>query len=112
PRPGWAERDANACSDATVTLIARLLNQKESVSVLAIGISGQMHSSVFLDRTGTVIHPAVLWCDGRTTAECKEITRAAGGEENLRKWVLPPAIEGFTLPTILWLRNHDPPSYI
>ena len=41
-----------------------------------IGISGQMHSSVFLDREGEVIRPALLWCDGRTTAECAEITRA------------------------------------
>ena len=70
-----------------------------------------MHSSVFLDRAGAVIRPALLWCDGRTTAECAEITRAAGGEAGLRELVRNPALEGFTLPKVLWLRHHEPGAY-
>ena len=70
-----------------------------------------MHSSVFLDRAGNVVRPALLWCDGRTTAECVEITQRAGGEERLRDWVRNPALEGFTLPKVLWLRNHEPDAY-
>jgi xylulokinase len=70
-----------------------------------------MHSSVFLDRAGRVVRPALLWCDGRTTAECAEITRRAGGEDRLREWVRNPALEGFTLPKVLWLRNHEPDAY-
>jgi len=70
-----------------------------------------MHSSVFLDRAGTVVRPALLWCDGRTSEECAEITRRAGGEERLRDWVRNPALEGFTLPKVLWLRNHEPEAY-
>jgi xylulokinase len=70
-----------------------------------------MHSSVFLDRAGAVVRPALLWCDGRTTAECAEITRLAGGEEKLREWVCNPALEGFTLPKVLWLRTHEPEAY-
>jgi xylulokinase len=70
-----------------------------------------MHSSVFLDRAGVVVRPALLWCDGRTTDECAEITRRAGGEEKLRDWVRNPALEGFTLPKVLWLRTHEPEAY-
>ena len=84
-----------------------MLAQQPGAQVDAIGISGQMHSSVFLDSRGSVIRPALLWSDGRTTAECREIVSRAGGEEKLRAWVSNAALEGFTLPKILWLRNHE-----
>jgi xylulokinase len=70
-----------------------------------------MHSSVFLDSAGAVIRPALLWCDGRTTAECVEITERAAGEQQLREWTCNPALEGFTLPKVLWLRNHEPAAF-
>jgi len=111
PRPGWAEQDPEAWWAATITSVRGVLAQSPGAHVTAVGISGQMHSSVFLDRGGAVIRPALLWCDGRTTAECAEITRRAGGEERLRDWVRNPALEGFTLPKVLWLRNHEPQAY-
>src|SRR2546428_9953885 len=70
-----------------------------------------MHSSVFLDRAAEVIRPALLWCDGRTSAECAEITQRVGGEGRLRDWVCNPALEGFTLPKVLWLRNQEPAAF-
>ena len=111
PHPGWAEQDPEAWWAASIVAVRTLLAQRPDGAVAAVGISGQMHSSVFLDRAGQVIRPALLWCDGRTTAECAEITRRAGGEEQLRAWVCNPAIEGFTLPKLLWLRHHEPEAY-
>ena len=111
PRPGWAEQDPEAWWDATVVAVRDVLSKLHNARVLSIGVSGQMHSSVFLDRREQVIRPALLWCDGRTTAECAEITTRAGGESNLRHWVRNPALEGFTLPKVLWLRNHEPDAY-
>jgi len=69
-----------------------------------------MHSSVFLDARGAVIRPALLWCDGRTTTECREITQRVG-EDRLREWVANAALEGFTLPKVLWLRTHEPERF-
>jgi len=111
PRPGWAEQHPDDWWSATVQSIRGVLAQQPDLGVAGVGISGQMHSSVFLDRAGTVVRPALLWCDGRTTEECAEITRRAGGEERLRDWVRNPALEGFTLPKILWLRAHEPDTY-
>lgn len=111
PQPGWAEQDPEAWWAATIASVRGVLAQSPDAHVAAVGISGQMHSSVFLDRSGAVIRPALLWCDGRTTAECVEITRRAGGEERLRDWVRNPALEGFTLPKVLWLREHEPEAY-
>jgi len=111
PQPGWAEQDPEAWWSATIVAVRALLAQRPDAQVVSIGISGQMHSSVFLDANASVIRPALLWCDGRTTAECAEITRTVGGEASLRDMVRNPALEGFTLPKVLWLRNHEPESY-
>jgi len=111
PRPGWAEQDPEAWWTATIASIRLVIERNSPARIAAVGISGQMHSSVFLDKSGRVIRPALLWCDGRTTAECTEITARAGGEERLRDWVRNPALEGFTLPKVLWLRNHEPDSF-
>ena len=111
PQPGWAEQDPESWWQATIAATRDLLAQKPDADVAAIGISGQMHSSVFLDAKGAVIRPALLWCDGRTTTECREITGRAGGEQVLRDLVSNPALEGFTLPKVLWLRNHEPEAF-
>ena len=111
PQPGWAEQNPDDWWRATLASIRSVLARTPGAHVASIGISGQMHSSVFLDKSGNVVRPALLWCDGRTTAECAEIARATGGEDRLREWVRNPALEGFTLPKVLWLRNHEPQAY-
>src|SRR6266699_5468798 len=80
PQPGWAEKDPEAWWEASQATIRDLRAKQPPARIDAIGISGQMHSSVFLDRRGAVIRPALLWSDGRTTAECREIVQRAGGE--------------------------------
>ena len=111
PQPGWAEQEPEAWWQASLASIAAVRGKRPDARIASIGISGQMHSSVFLDRKGQVIRPALLWCDGRTTAECDEITSRVGGEERLRDLASNPALEGFTLPKVLWLRRHEPAAF-
>jgi xylulokinase len=111
PRPGWAEQNPEDWWIATLASIHELRQARPHATVESVGISGQMHSSVFLDRVGEVIRPALLWCDGRTSAECAEITARVGGEERLRDLACNPALEGFTLPKVLWLRTHEPEAF-
>src|SRR5258708_28694703 len=79
-----------------------------SGDVAAIGLSGQMHGSVFLDAQGKIVRPALLWNDQRTVTEAAEIEEKAGGREGLVRLVSNRALVGFTAPKILWLRNHEP----
>src|SRR6185503_14036121 len=80
-------------------------------SVQGIGLSGQMHGSVFLDKSDRVIRRALLWNDQRTARECDEIEKRAGGRKRLLQMVANPALTGFTAPKILWLRQHEPKSF-
>ena len=70
-----------------------------------------MHSSVFLDKDGNVIRKAILWNDTRTTPQTKEIYEKVDGLENLLGMVYNKALEGFTLPKILWLRENEADNF-
>lgn len=113
PRPGWSEQDPEHWWQATVKTIKSVVKQAKCkpTDISGIGLSGQMHGSVFLDAQDQVIRPALLWNDQRTAAECVEIEKRAGGRRRLIEMVANPALTGFTAPKILWLRNHEPAHY-
>lgn len=109
PQPGWAEQDPESWWLA-VRLVCQALVKKASIrpsAIKGIGLSGQMHGSVFLDEKGHSIRPCILWCDGRTGKECREIVEHFG-QERLNRLTCNTALAGFTLPKILWLRKNEP----
>ncbi len=110
PRPLWSEQDPEDWWKATIETVRRVMakGRIKKTDVRAIGLSGQMHGSVFLDARDRVIRRAILWNDQRTAAECREIEKRAGGRKKLIRRVANPAMSGFTAPKILWLRNHEP----
>lgn len=112
PHPGWAEQRPEHWWQASVQALRRLLNHAgvHPREVKGIGLTGQMHSSVFLDQNAEVIRPALLWCDQRTQAECEEITQTVGFDR-LVALTANRALTGFTAPKILWLRRHEPANY-
>src|SRR6266851_6491251 len=79
--PGAKEQHPHTWRDATASTIRRALRQAKAGSgeVKAIGVSGQQHGFVALEKDGEVIRPAKLWCDTSTTVECAEITEKLGG---------------------------------
>ncbi len=113
PRPLWSEQDPEDWWQGTCEAVQDVVGQGkfEGGAVRAIGLSGQMHGSVFLDERDQVIRRALLWNDQRTTNECEEIERRAGGRDALIRMVANPAMTGFTAPKILWLRNHEPENF-
>ncbi len=113
PRPGWTEQDPEDWWQATIKTVRGAMKaaKLKPADIKAIGLSGQMHGSVFLDKSNQVIRPALLWNDQRTAAECDEITEAAGGRKQLIKLVANPALTGFQAPKILWLRNNEKANF-
>ncbi|MBI2299320.1 MAG: xylulokinase [Armatimonadetes bacterium] len=112
PRPGWTEQDPVDWWNAVVETIRAVLDksQVDPADVKGIGLSGQMHGSVFLDAGGNVIRRALLWNDQRTGAQCEWITRAAG-KELLEHEICNPILTGFQAPKILWLRDEEPANF-
>jgi xylulokinase len=79
--------------------------------VVAIGVSGQQHGFVPLDKAGEVIRPAKLWCDTATAAECEEITAKLGGQKKTIAALGNAILPGFTASKILWLKKHEPKNF-
>jgi len=112
PHPGWAEQRPDDWWRATCESIRAVLKRSriKPGEIKGVGLSGQMHGSVFLDEQGKVIRPAILWCDGRTAAECDEIMQTVG-PQRMHELVSNPALAGFTAPKVVWLRNHEPEKF-
>ena len=113
PKPLWSEQDPDDWWKATVETVQQVVKvaKLKPQEVKAIGLSGQMHGSVFLDKRDRVVRRALLWNDQRTAQECEEIEQRAGGRKKLIRMVANPARTGFTAPKILWLRNHEPRKF-
>lgn len=113
PQPGWSEQEPEDWWKSTVQSVRQALGQAgvAAAEIRGIGLSGQMHGSVFLDNQGRVLRRAILWNDQRTAEQCRQIEEAVGGRANLIRLVSNPAFTGFTAPKILWVRQHEPQIY-
>jgi xylulokinase len=112
PQPGWAEQDPAVWLAATKRAIRTLMTHYgEDKHVVSIGLTGQMHGLVLLNKDRAVLRPSILWCDQRTTAQCQTITSRVGGRSKLIALTCNPALEGFTAPKLLWVREHEPEVY-
>ncbi len=109
PRPGWTEQHPSDWWNAAKAALSAVASQVED-DVSALGLTGQMHGSVFLDSQDQVIRPALLWNDQRTQAQCDQITRTVGAER-LVSITGNPALTGFQAPKLLWLREMEPHNY-
>ncbi|MBD5436871.1 MAG: xylulokinase [Treponema sp.] len=112
PQNGWAEQDPldwwNAVCGTTKAVIAKAGISASEIK--GVGLSGQMHGLVMLDKSGNVLRKSIIWCDQRTAKECEEITQKVGAE-NLIKITANPALTGFTASKIMWVKNNEPEIY-
>jgi len=107
PARGHSEQDPAAWWQALLDAVDGLArtHPAELSAVQGIGLSGQMHGAVLLDKSGTVLRPAILWNDVRSGAECTELEQSFPA---LRRVTGNAAMPGFTAPKLLWVRRHEP----
>jgi len=112
PQPGWSEQEPEDWWHATVESIRQVLARSGVAAerIVGVGLSGQMHGSVFLDKNGAVIRPALLWNDQRTAEQCAWITQKVG-RKIIYDETCNPVLTGFQAPKIIWLRDNEPPNY-
>ena len=110
PQPGWSEQNPQDWWKATLAAIDTLSKShaSELASVRGIGLSGHMHGATLLDENDKVLRPAILWNDGRSAEECREMEAKL---PELRAIAGNIAMPGFTAPKIAWVRKHEPEIY-
>jgi xylulokinase len=112
PEPTWAEQDPRDWWRAAQEAIGAALRQGgiQGREIAGIGLSGQMHGAVLLDGKNEVIRPAIIWCDQRSQAQADWFTERIGAAR-LKEITCNPALTGFTVPKLLWVRDHEPEKY-
>ena len=112
PKNGYAEQEPMDWWNATlkgITYVVKTSNV-DSNDIKGIGLSGQMHGLVMLDKNGDVLRKSIIWCDTRTQNECDEITNIIG-KEKLIEITANPALPGFTASKIRWVQKNEPEIY-
>jgi len=111
--PGHMEQDPqvwiNAVDDTIRECLAQIGARKDEVA--AIGVSGQQHGLVPLNKENEVIRPAKLWCDTSTIEQCEQFSQEFGGVAGLVKLAGNPIMPGYTAPKILWMKQNEPANY-
>ncbi|PHM10560.1 xylulokinase [Nostoc sp. 'Peltigera malacea cyanobiont' DB3992] len=110
PQPGWTEQNSSDWVEASLDALFDVTQQLNGHRAIALGLSGQMHGMVPLDVEGKAIRPAILWNDQRTGKAVAEIEAAIPRQELIQR-TGNPAITGFQLPKLLWLRTEEPQAY-
>ena len=110
--PLWAEQRPQDWVAAAAHAIRGVLSASGATGrdIRGIGLSGQMHGLVILDRSGSVIRPSLIWCDQRSQPQVDFINQTVGPEKILAS-IANPVLTGFTLPKLLWVRDHEPQHF-
>ena len=111
--PGHLEQEPEVWLKAVDQTVRSCIEQlgKRKDDIKAIGVSGQQHGFVPLDKKNKVIRPAKLWCDTSTTEQCAQFEAEFGGAEGLIKLGGNAMLPGYTAPKILWLKQHEPKNF-
>ncbi len=110
PHPGWSEQNPYDWFTQSMDGIKELLEGSDKSKLAGISFGGQMHGLVALDENNDVIRPAILWNDGRTTAETDYLNQEIG-KAKLSEYTANIAFAGFTAPKVLWMKNNEPENF-
>lgn len=105
PQALWSEQDPESWWLATDRAMQTLAQQHALSKVKAIGLSGQMHGATLLDSAHRVLRPAILWNDGRSGEQCRELEQRVPASRQITGNLMMP---GFTAPKLLWVQQHEP----
>lgn len=105
PQPLWSEQNPEDWWHATKRTLKDLSLQfpEECSQIKAIGLSGQMHGATLLDQHEKILRPAILWNDGRSHEECRDLTNNTDALRITGNLVMP----AFTAPKLLWVKNNE-----
>jgi xylulokinase len=112
PQPGWAEQDPEIWWEATIQVIREVIKKSEvnPQQIRGIGLSGQMHGTVFLDKNLQPFRPAIIWADQRSSSQCEFIYQKIS-KEQLAELTGNPVATGFMCSTLLWMKENQPEEF-
>lgn len=107
---GYSEQDPESWWRALLEAARKLRtsNPGAYASIQAIGLSGQMHGAVLLDKDLKVLRPAILWNDSRSQAECEVLKQTV---PDIAEIAGVSPMPGLTAPKMMWLQAYEREVY-
>lgn len=111
PHPGWSEQNPDDWWLAACDALRRGLKAsgRPASDIAAISFSAGAHTQVLEDADGHVIRPAILWNDQRSRDQTQQLRDKA--DARILEIGANRANPTWTLPQMLWLRNHEPEAF-
>lgn len=111
PHPGWSEQNPQDWWRAACDAMRRALDAsgRPAGEIAAISFSAGAHTQVLEDASGNVIRPAILWNDQRSRAQTQALRDKA--DARILQIGANRANPTWTLPQMLWLREHEPDAF-
>ncbi len=112
PADGYAEQSPERWWEKTVKTIRTALKiaSIHSKDLKGIGLSGQMHGMVLVDKDKKVVRPSIIWADQRSAAQTDDILKKIG-KDKFGEITLNNIFTGFQTPSLLWIKNNEPLNY-
>jgi len=109
PASGWAEQDPESWWASVKEAVKKTIrgSKVDPRQISAIGLSGQMHGTVLLDRGLKPLRPAIIWADKRSQSQCGEIYERVG-KKRVLGITCNPVMPGFMAPSLLWVKRNEP----
>lgn len=109
-QPGYAEENPKDWFDGVCYTLGEIKKQGVNNLVAGIGVSGQMHGLVLLDREDNILRDSIIWCDNRCEKQ-KEYILSKITEEQLKDITGNICMSAFTLAKLLWVEQNEPDIY-
>lgn len=107
PRYGYAEQNPEQWWNYCCQSVRETVEKCNGENISAVSFSGQMHGLVTLDAQFKPLRPVILHCDTRSQAEVKELLNTFGLQQ-IRELMMNAPYTGFLLPSLLWMKKHEP----
>lgn len=110
PQPGFAEQDPNEWWEGFIGACARLSAKypQKFAMVAGIGLCGQMHTQVYLDKDDNILRPAITWMDQRSSQIVERITEDQEASDLIFRETSNFPSTTYTAAHICWVKENQP----
>lgn len=110
PVKGWTEIDPDTWLMIVLEGLTELFQNISAQDVQGIGITGQMHTTVFVDDAHYSVRPAIMWNDHRTKDMIPTIKSRLEQYQDTEH-IASIVSTGSPLANLLWVKEQEPENY-
>ena len=110
PEEGYKEMNPEIWFQAVYSELKHVTARFREQKIAAVGVTGQMHTTVFLDKWGRVIRPAIMWNDTRTKDEIDDLKKKLAEHQETR-YISKIISTGSPAVNVLWIKENEPEHF-